>query len=294
MTLGVLREPLEGYMRGVMDIVLDLAQKGKGGRPLGTVPGRLKTEDEEIEVDRACDDLLYKWCQETGLSITIYSEHGTRNMGQNPGNPSYVIATDPFDGSGLFRRGIAAEWWSVLSVYDGKTLEPLGGLAADILRNELYIAEQPGVIMLSKEDERGKRISPKPKKAMDDNTVIATYLMDPSYLSRWLIGAAGLLEGLTRENPAARLWPNGGSSIYPWLSRGLVHAYVAFEEPRSEIDPGLAFAWASGYPLLSMDPYGNLEPYRFVRGMQTERVSLLIAACTQELAQEIVMRVRGN
>jgi hypothetical protein len=132
-------------------------------------------------------------------------------------------------------------------------------------------------------------LSPLYKTGLDEGTVIAGYMMDPSYLSRWVEKGSSLLNLLASRFPGVRLWPNGGSCIYPWLARGLVHAYVMFDEPRSEIDPGLAFAWAARYPVFSVEENGVLEPYRFIPGKQSERVPFFIAACTRELAEDILM-----
>ena len=302
--MSVLAGPLEIYLRRVASQILDLARTGRGMDIVGAVPGRPPAEDVEIEVDRVCQGLLEQWCRETGIEMEIYSEHGTvRPTGNTVLGASfhrraplrYLVAADPFDGSGLFQRGLAAEWWSVLSIYDIRTLEPVCGGAVDILRREIYLAEGDMVTLVSLETEGRVPLGVPNKPALDGQTVIATYMMDPSYLLDWVGKAGALLSALVDRFPSVRLWPNGGSCIYPWLARGLVHAYVMFNEPRSEIDPGLAFARAAGYPLFSVQEDGVLKPYQFIPGKQAERVPFFIAACNKELSEEIVKEIlRGR
>lgn len=139
-------------------------------------------------------------------------------------------------------------------------------------------------------------------KSLAEQPVIAAYLMHPSYLADWTQKAARLIDALVHRYPAVRLWPNGGSCIYPWLARGLVHAYVMFAELRSEIDPGLAFAESAGFPVYAVEaddagkPAANarLEPYRFDPAARMGRVPFFIAACTPELARDIVRVIRSG
>ena len=271
-----------------------LAKEGRGTEVLGHVPGRPESEDVEVEVDRICDDLLDDHLRAVGANVEIFSEHGTRRIGGAGSSAKHLISIDPFDGSGLFLRGIPAEWWSVLSICGTEDLTPSGGGAVDILRKELYLAEEGKVTVTSLEDGSQAEAFPANKTSMDKETVIAAYLMNPSYMQDWTDRASGLLDRLNHSLTSVRLWPNGGSCIYPWLARGLVHAYIMFNEPRSEIDPGLAFPWAAGYPVYSVDGEGKLVPYNFKPGTQADRVPFFISACTQELAEEIVSAIVGK
>ena len=93
--------------------------------------------------------------------------------------------------------------------------------------------------------------------------------------------------------PECLLWPNGGSCIYPWIARGIVDAYISFDEPVSEIDPGLAFAHFAGYPVFEVRTDGTLEVHVFVPGHMAERTRLLVSACTEELARELAAEITG-
>jgi fructose-1,6-bisphosphatase/inositol monophosphatase family enzyme len=291
-SMEALLKQIEGSLRRVAFHIPKLAKQGKGSDVLREVPGRSEAEDVEIGVDQVCEEILERWLRKAKLPLDIYSEHGTRRIGSTKEAAKYLVASDPFDGSGLFRRGLAAEWWSVVSIFDAGTLEPICGGAVDILRKEIYLAGSDGVTLQSSQIKGRASLFPSNKTAVDDRTVIAAYMMDPVYLTDWIEKAGGLLNTLVSRFPSARLWPNGGSCIYPWLARGLVHAYVMFNEPKSEIDPGLAFSWSARCPAFSVQGNGTLEPYHFIPGKQAERVPFFVTACTKELAENIVMEIR--
>lgn len=286
--LDSLVRAVEGYLREVVVHVLHMQRLGLGTEVLGPVPGRPESEDVEIGLDRSCQQVLERWLGATGHRVELYSEHGLVTVGQPAGSPGYLAAADPFDGSGLFRRGVPAEWWSVVSVFDPLTLEPLAGGAVDILRRELYMATAGGVTAESLDKGVAEGVFPSGKTAMDDSAMLAAYLRDPSYLVDWTSKAARLLLAAQERWPGVRIWPNGGSCIYPWLARGRVDAYLMFDEPRSEIDPGLAFSRAAGYPVYAVESDGSLRPYRFAPSRHAGRVPVLLAACTEALARDIV------
>lgn len=283
---------LEDYLREVAAVVNRQARAAQGRAALGTVPGRAASEDEEIELDRTCDLLLDRHCERAGLSAEVRSEHGVRRVGGRA--PAYTIAIDPFDGSGLFRRGLPAEWWSVLSVFPHGGAEPVAGGAVDVLRQEIYLAGDRGVTLVSLDTSQRRTLeAPERMAALSDRTVLAAYLMDPAYLLDWTTQGARLLQRLVSTHPSARVWPNGGSCIYAWLARGLVHGYVMFGEPRSEIDPGIAFARAAGLILAEARPGGGLVPYAYQPEKTAERVGCFIAAVSEPLARDIAQAIQA-
>lgn len=271
---------------------------GRLRQTLGLVPGRPQTEDVRLRIDKVCEDifrsLLRDYQRKSNLKVRVYSEHGV----YGDRNPNYLCAIDPFDGSSIFRRGLKREWYSVVSFFDAEGV-PLCGGAADIIRREIYLALPKRVCRISLAEERDKegkrvlveesrdKVFASKKKTLDDNTVIAAYLMNRDYRRDW--------EEKTRrlgdKFPGLLVWPNGGSCIYHLIASGEVHAYVMFQEPRSEIDPGLAFAESASFPVFSVKEDGTLQPYQFIPGKQAERVLFFIAACTQELAKRIVSAI---
>lgn len=280
---------IEAYLRAVIPTVLDVVGRGGGADVIGRVRGRRITEDVQIEMDKICTDLFVQTLQpfeQQGLRIRFFSEHDPLGAGSQ--DPTHLCAIDPFDGSGLLRRGLQKEWYTVLTIFDLNGM-PLAGGAVDILARQLYLANNDGVFQLSLLDNSRAQGFPSQKTALDNNTVLAAYLMNRIYRVEWQEKA----EILSEKMPGGILWCNGGSCIYHLIAAGQVHAYVMFREPKSEIDPGLAFAHFAPFPVFSVEG-DRLTPYRFVPGRQAERVPFFVAACTEELAREIVQTISGS
>ena len=291
--LGGLRRAIDGYLRQLAQEVPRLSG-GEGRTVLGPVAGRTEVEDVEIGLDRYSEDLLQRWLEECGVDVELYSEHSRRRIGGR-GPAPFLITCDPFDGSGHFMRGLPAEWWSVLTVWsaaEGPPSPVMAG-AVDINRRELYMATDSAVTVESLYSGEVRDVGPSTARTLSDESIIAAYLMSPSYVRYWTRRSAGLLTILDEESPRARLWTDGGACSYPWLARGLTHAYVMYDEPRTEIDPGLGFASAGALGVFSVSGTGELTDYRFEPERSSERVPWLIAACTEELAAEIARAIVG-
>ena len=289
-SLESLQQALDGYLREVVEVVWRVRSQESGRKVLGLVAGRPESEDVEIGIDRLCEDLLEKWLKTTNARIDLHSEHSLRAIG-GAGKPRYLATCDPFDGSGHFMRGIPGEWWSVLTFWDAATVTPVLAGAADIGRRELYVADSGGVTVESLVTGERQAVRPATHTALSDRSVVSAYLMAPAYISVWTERAAGLLRVMRERYPKARVWTDGGACSYPWLARGITHAYIMFNEPRSEVDPGLGFAWAAKLGVYSVSEDGTLTDYRFVPGESSGRVPWLVAACTRGLAEDIVRAV---
>ncbi len=291
--LGGFRRAIDGYLRQLAQEVPRLSG-GEGRAVLGPVAGRTEVEDVEIGLDRYSEDLLQRWLEECGVDVELYSEHSRRRIGGR-GPAPFLITCDPFDGSGHFMRGLPAEWWSVLTVWSAAegSPSPVMAGAVDINRRELYMATDSAVTVESLYSGEVRDVRPSTARTLSDESIIAAYLMSPSYVRYWTGRSAGLLTILEEESPRARLWTDGGACSYPWLARGLTHAYVMYDEPRTEIDPGLGFASACALGVFSASDTGELTDYRFEPERSSERVPWLIAACTRELAAEIARAIVG-
>jgi len=68
----------------------------------------------------------------------------------------------------------------------------------------------------------------------------------------------------------------------------LVDAYVMFDEPRSEIDPGFSIAKKAGCPVVTIDTDGSYKDYEFLPGRQHDKVDLLIAAANAKIRDELI------
>ena len=181
--MSAIGEALETALRRVSEEVHEQARQGLGREVVGAVPGRPESEDVEIGIDSRCDEILIESLSDAGVTARVYSEHGVDLVGS--GEPEYIVAVDPFDGSGLYRRGIPAEWWSVASYFDAAGT-PLGASALDILRGELYTAGAEGVSVGPVNGDDRVAVTPSDRRSLDDSTTLAAYLMQPSYLNEWV------------------------------------------------------------------------------------------------------------
>ncbi|MAT08403.1 MAG: hypothetical protein ACJ0A8_02945 [Dehalococcoidia bacterium] len=278
---------LDKYLRHLIIEVPKLDSSDFGRNTIGAVPGRKETEDVEIGLDKYSEDLLETFIKKSGSNVKLYSEHSTRTLG-DAGQSDYLITCDPFDGSGHYMRGVPAEWWSVLTVWDSESMKPIWAGAADINRKELYFADSNGVKLETLADDQSRFTRASDQTKLSGDSIIAAYLMSPEYIRYWTSKSSKLLKSLEENHPTLRIWTDGGACSYPWLARGITNAYMMFNEPRTEIDPGLGFAWASGVKVYSVSNTGTLKEYEFDPSKSTERIPWLIAACNKDFATDLV------
>lgn len=269
------------YLSETTKEVKKIAEKGKGREILGEVINR--PEDVEIGIDRVGEEILENLLKKHNLGAKIFSEPENRNI-ENGDDPQIYGSIDPFDGSVLFMRGFEHNWYTALSFYDQER-KPISTGIADILNERFYISDREGNYVLDMNSGQKKKISPSNRKSLKEPIVLASYLMSSQYSSKFLDIFGNLIKNL---HPKALLYPQGGSFIYAYLASGLVDAYVMFDEPRSEIDPGFPIARAAGCQVVSVDSDGSYRDYQFIPGKQHDKVNLLIATSTPQLRWELI------
>lgn len=278
---------LDQLLRELMCLIPKFYSNGFGKDSIGLVPGRSEAEDIQIGLDEFCENLLIEKLRKTGCTIRLLSEHTQIIIGDSE-NPDYFITCDPFDGSGHYMRGLPAEWWTVLTVWDPKSCTPVWACAADFIRKEIYFADSTGVTLELYSTGEVFNINPSKDTKISDESIIACYTMSPKYFRLWGKNLSNFTKIMENQFPKMRFWPDGGACSYPWLSRGLTNAYLMFDEPRTEIDPGLGFAWASGLKVYSVSHKGILNEYTFEPEKSLERIPWFIASCTEDFAKDIV------
>jgi len=275
------------YLTETTKEVRKKAALGEGKQIIGEVINR--PEDIEIEIDRVGEDILERLLKKYDLKATIFSEPGGRDI-ENGDNPDFYGSIDPFDGSVLFLRGFEHNWYTVLSFFD-KRRDPICAGIADILNEKFYLSEEDGNYLLDVKTSQKKEIFPSSRKKLSEPIVLASYVMSSQYSTKFLDIFGDLLK---RLHPKALLYPQGGSFIYAYLASGLVNAYVMFDEPRSEIDPGFPIAKKAGCSIVSVNSDGSFKDYQFIPGKQHDKVDLLIAAATPELRDELIKHYVKN
>jgi fructose-1,6-bisphosphatase/inositol monophosphatase family enzyme len=269
------------YLTEITKEVKKRATNGEGRQILGEVINR--PEDIEIGIDRVGEEILGKLLKKYDLKATIFSEPENRDI-ENGDNPDFYGSIDPFDGSALFLKGFEHNWYSALSFYD-KERKPISTGIADILNEKFYISDKDGNYVLNMNSGKKKKISPSSRKNLKEPIVLASYLMKSIYSAKFFDIFWNLIKDM---HPKGLLYPQGGCFIYAYLASGAVDAYVMFNEPRSEIDPGFPIAKKAGCSIVSVDSDGKYKDYEFLPGRQHDKVDLLIAAATPELRDELI------
>jgi fructose-1,6-bisphosphatase/inositol monophosphatase family enzyme len=267
--------------------VKKLYSEGKGKNIIGDVAGRDPKEDRFLEIDKLCEDHIMKYIKTSPYSIEVFSEHG--HFVINPKQKiNYIMSVDPFDGTSLFKTDIPAEWWSVLTIYNPISLQPVCAAAIDFIREEFYYSEGDSFSYCNISTKKFKDVSVIPKTNLEDGIVLATYCMSPNYSLLWYENTSRLLKSLNElENPP-RIWPNGGSCIYPWLARGLIDAYLMFDEPNNEVNPGLGFITPKNFCVYEITNEKKLLEYSFVPALSDNKIKSFIASTNHKLAEAII------
>ena len=267
------------YLTETTKEIREKAAKGEGRQILGEVINR--PEDIDIGIDKVGEEILEQLLKKYNIKATIFSEPEARDI--KNGDHLYG-SIDPFDGSVLFLRGFEQNWYTALSFYDRKR-NPLATGIADILNQKFYIMNNGKDFLLDMKNGEKKKIFPSSRKKLTEPIVLASYLMSSQYSRKFLDFFGDLIKSL---HPKALFYPQGGSFIYAYLAAGLIDAYVMFNEPRSEIDPGFPIAKAVGCSIVSVDSDGKYKDYEFIPGKQHDKVDLLVATATPEVRDELI------
>ena len=272
---------LVDYLTETTKEIKKRAAAGQGREILGSVINR--PEDVEIGIDRVGEEILERLLKKYELNATVFSEPDGRDI-KVGGEPEFFGSIDPFDGSVLFLRGFEHNWYTVLSFFD-KERNPICCGVGDILNEKLYVSDEKGNYVLDLKTGKRSEMIPSKRKKLTEPLVLASYLMSSQYSTKFLDIFGDLLRSMHSK---ALVYPQGGSFIYAFLAAGLVDAYVMFNEPRSEIDPGFMIAKKAGCPVVTIDVDGSYKDYEFVPGRQHDKVDLLIASSTPELRDELI------
>lgn len=282
-----LKNLLEEYLRATIVQVRTMAYGGLGKEILGAVINR--PEDVEIGIDRVGEKIIRMLLEKLGLHATIFSEpeNGEIQIGEKP---NFYGSLDPFDGSVLFLKGFEHNWYTVLGFFDLER-NPLCCGIGDILNEKAWIFDGKENFLLDLKHGSKIPIAPSQRKILGGPIVLASYIMSSEYFTKFF---HTFWKFVNNMHPRALLYPNGGSCIYGYLAEGKIDAYVMFDEPRSEIDPGFAIAKAAGCQIGEVDETGNWKEYEFLPGKQHDKVGFFIAACTKELRDELINYYKFN
>lgn len=280
------------YADRANQILHPMVKRGEGKNVLASVPGR--PDDEQYQIDAMGEAILTGFVRDAHLPALTFGEHNIYD--QSDGKPQVIFTIDSFDNSSEFSMGLPTPVYSVLGAYntDGS---PIGAVVLDIREQKAYVSirRTNGITDLSLIGRHTKEIEPLPviNSIKDDRITIATYLGSNEYNLKFFDNFRNMVENMPRKG---RVFGNGGSHIYAFFATGAVDAYIMFDEPHSEILPGLPLALAAGCVASSVDlETGEVSEYKFnpdfiknPEGYTNGTVPLFIAARSSELRDEIV------
>jgi fructose-1,6-bisphosphatase len=127
----------------------------------------------------------------------------------------------------------------------------------------------------------------------DRNSTLATFVGEKEYSSKFFKYFGNLVNDMHSKG---LLYTGGGAYIYSLLGSGSIDAYVMFNEPISEIIPGLPLALAAGCTTVSVKEDGTYTDFKFDPSKFKDdhklysegSVPLFVAAATPEIRDEII------
>ncbi|MBN18790.1 MAG: hypothetical protein CL758_04865 [Chloroflexi bacterium] len=273
------------------NIIKNMHLKKEGKLILGNVKGRNIKDDQFLKIDEVCQNHILDSLKNISEPMKIYSEHGEFSINKpEDTNFTYLIALDPFDGTSLYKNDIPAEWWSVLTIFDSNN-NPIAGIAFDFIREEFYFSDKENFQYCNINTKIFKNNKLKRKSNLDEQVVIATYTMSTGYSMLWTKNTKNLIDSLHKLTNPPIIWPNGGSCIYPWIERGIVDIYLMFNEPRTEIDPGLGFMTKDNSATLEFNKQKQISKYNFRPEHRHKKLDAYVASNNQSLAEQIIQLI---
>lgn len=269
------------YLKIAIRDIRKAAFSGKGKEILGEITNR--PEDVEVGIDKIGEIILAKLVKKHKLDVSVFSE--TENGNFNNGKQGKIYgALDPFDGSVFFLKGFSHNWYTVLSFFD-ENRRPICCGVGDVLNEKIYFSKEDGNFLFDLKSGKQEKISSSKTEDISNEFVLASYISSSQYSGKFLNYFGDLIKEM---HPRAIFYPQGGSFIYAFLAAGLIDAYVMFDEPRSEIDPGFPMATKANCSVVSVFPDGSYQDYEFLPGKQHEKVDLLIAASTPQIRDKLI------
>ncbi len=219
-----------------------IRRQGSGGRRVVEQrSGSYREWDPEIiAVDKAAEDEIIRCIRESGFGGKIISEEAGVVRLEGGSQTAYFIV-DPFDGSMLYRRNIAAFWYTCVGIY-GEDGEPRAAALGDALAGHIEFCDEQRAYRGRLAEGEVVDVEVLQARGAEElsEAYIETYLMKPA----WMYPACQQLEPLFRK--VKMILPNGGPCGFADVAAGRVDAYLAIREAAVEVFNGLPIAQQAG------------------------------------------------
>lgn len=283
---------IDSYASRAMPILRDKVRRGEDKAEIKLAAGKTyKLGDVEITIDPIGENILHELVDAIGLPAVIHGEH--QAFPSPTGEDEIHFAIDPFDNTAEYNAGLDTPPWTVLSAYD-KDGKPVASLVGNIKESRAYMLQNGRVFEKDLESGEKREIRKSTRESLlEDSSVMASYIGSSEYSSKFNREFGDFIESRPEK---AIFYGGGGAYIYGPLAAGRVDAYVMFDEPYEEIDPGAAIALAAGCVI----GHYSLEkdmwiPYKYDPNRKDDVVKgVWIAAANKDIVVQTIEHIRAK
>lgn len=255
-----------------------------------------RPDEELIGLDQDGETILKSVIREVGLPTVLMSENTPEPTVFGNGSPEKLNTyQDPLDNSSPTKRGLDTIPYSVKGDYDDMG-NSVSATIADLVKKIAYINIGNENFLYNPETKERRPLRKSERKTLKHkDSTLATFLGEKEYSEKFFKYFGNLVHAPDRERKAY-LYDGGGAFIYGLLASGAVDAYVMFDEPMSEILPGLPLALAAGCTVVQVNEDGTYQDFKFDPKALRENhklyseatIPLFIAAATPEIRDELI------
>jgi len=274
-----------------LDIIKELNDQNVGGETVEERIGEYKSWDPEVfKVDKDTETQYTRRLKGLGRPVLLLSEEvGRIELNADAKGERMVVVCDPFDGSYLFKRGIADFWYSSLAFFDTNG-DCLSCVVGDAVPRNIAFANESGAFIahLGKKGLEHKfRLNAEYRKLMGRTDVtelekasIESYAMKPKkYLLPLLDEYRELMA------PFKFFLPNGGPYAFVDVAEGKIDCYFARQQPHVDVFSGIFVAQQAGAAVTDFD--GN--EVKFTENVKT--VHDVVASTNPTLHEKVLEKI---
>ncbi len=242
-----------------------------------------KRGDVVTSIDPIGENLLHEIVDGYNIPATIYGEH---QLFPSPTGDSLIdFEIDPFDNTKEYQSGLDTPPWTVLSAYIAR--KPAAAFIGSIKDNKAYILQNGEVFERNLDNGQNVIVKKSERKTLQDpESRLASYCGSSEYTLPFDREFGDFKNNRPHES---LFYGGGGAFIYGYLASGKVDAYVMWQEPYEEIDPGVAIALAAGCEVGYLDERGVWHDYEYNPDREDKTTpGVFVAAATPEIRDEVI------
>jgi len=247
----------------ITPVLYEMADRGYGRKSTGKETSGRESEDVVITIDNTAEELakksLLKSAKKYNVSFFVLSEHQYFMAGH--GEPQLFLTMDPHDNSDEFeKREGDVPGFFVASFWDRQG-NHCGATQSNLLTKHIFYNRDRGIYEYNPRIRKLEVFPETPivESIKDQEFIIITYDGKDKYFRRF---NENLDELNLDRNPLSSLHGKAGAhgACYQTWNGGV---YAIFNEPLSEIPPGLPFALSRDFKPYNIDEFGVMQEYKF-------------------------------